>query len=185
MKALREASAEYSPEIYDPREIEGQSRATVVADILSPTSLSYTLSGARDRYRLLVNRTVMTTAYLVTLPSWRNYDAASARDKARWDDFLCNAAHHELGHLRIRLDILAETLDGYASLPPAQSSEEMEEITVEYRTEISERVQARQSAYHIYNGGGTRRGMIELPYAELPFPWLEEPLPEEDILQEN
>jgi hypothetical protein len=51
----------------------------------------------------------------------------------------------------------------------------MEMITVEYRKDISARVQTRQDAYHVYNDGGVRRGMIELPYAELPFPWLEKP----------
>jgi predicted secreted Zn-dependent protease len=149
------------------------SRTATLAFIHSPTSLSYTLSGSRDRYRLLPRQTVLTSAFLITLPRWTSYDTARPADQAKWDDLFCNAAHHELGHLRIRLDILAETLDGYAALPPASSYDEMEMITIEYRTEISARVQTRQDAYHVYNDGGVRRGMIELPYAELPFPWLE------------
>lgn len=157
-------------------------RVTRAADIFSPSSLSYTVSGSRERYRLLINKTVMTSAFLVTLPRWENYGTAAQKDKAQWDDFFCNVAHHELGHLRVRLDILAETLDGYASLPPAQSSEEMKGVTIDYRKEISARVQDRQDAYHIYNGGGLRRGMTELPYAELPFPWLEK---DDVTVQEN
>ena len=148
-------------------------RVTRAADIFSPSSLSYTVSGSRERYRLLINQTVMTSAFLVTLPRWKTYGTAAPREKAKWDDFFCNVVHHELGHLRIRLDILAGTLDGYASLPPAHSAEEMKSITIEYRTDISDRVQDRQDAYHIYNGGGIRRGMTELPYDQLPFPWLE------------
>lgn len=147
-------------------------RTTTLADIYSPTSLSYTLTGSLNRYQNMTHKTVLTTAYLITLPRWTSYETARPSDKAKWDDLFCNAAHHELGHLRIRLDILAETLDGYASLPPAASSDEMESLIIDFRKDISERVQARQDAYHIYNGGGTRRGMTELPYAELPFPWL-------------
>jgi len=157
-------------------------RAVTLAGILSPSSLSYTISGSRDRYKLMVKQTELTSAFLVTLPRWKNYETATASDQGKWDDLLCNAAHHELGHLRIRLVIQAETLDGYADLPPAQSREEMKNLTVDYRKDISERVQDRQEAYHVYNGGGTRRGMTELPYAELPFPWLEG---EEASLLEN
>jgi len=156
-----------------PETRRGRLRVATVAGILSPSSLSYTISGSRDRYRLVVNKTELTSAFLVTLPRWKNYGTASASDRSKWDDLLCNAAHHELGHLRIRLDILSETLDGYAGLPPAHSRAEMESLTVEFRKEISGRVQDRQEAYHVYNGGGTRRGMTELPYADLPFPWLE------------
>jgi len=151
------------------------SRVTRAADIFSPTNLSYTVSGSRGRYRLVKNETVLTSAFLITLPRWRHYNVASAKDQEKWDDFFCNVAHHELGHLRIRLDILAETLDGYSDLPPAYSSDEMKRIIIDYRKEISVRVQDRQDAYHIYNDGGLRRGMTELPYAELPFPWLEIP----------
>lgn len=177
LEAIRQSGEDgetSSPDIPNTQRT-GRVRITTVADILSPSTLSYTLSGSRQRYRLLVNQTVLTSAFLITLPRWKNYDMASSSDKQKWDDFLCNAAHHELGHLRIRLDILAETLDGYAALPPASSHEEMETLVREYRTDISDRVQERQDAYHIYNGGGLRRGMTELPYAELPFPWLEKP----------
>lgn len=188
LKTLREASAEYLPEIYDrPETSKGRARSAVIGDIFSPTTLSYTVTGSRDRYRLVLNRTELTSAYMVTLPRWKYYTVASTADKARWDDFFCNAAHHELGHLRIRLDILAETLDGFASLPPASSSKEMEELTIAYRKDINARVQERQDAYHVYNGGGSRHGMIELPYADLPFPWLEETRLEEtkSSVQEN
>ncbi|MEP3655937.1 MAG: DUF922 domain-containing protein [Litorimonas sp.] len=150
-----------------------RTRSATLAFIHSPTSLTYMLTGSRDRYRLAPQQTVLTSAFLVTLPRWTSYETARPSDQARWDDLFCNAAHHELGHLRIRLDILAETLDGYASLPPAASYDEMETITVDYRKDIGDRVQKRQDAYHVYNGGGIRRGMIELPYADLPFPWLE------------
>lgn len=150
-----------------------RTRSATLAFIHSPTSLSYMLTGSRDRYRLAPQQTVLTSAFLVTLPRWTSYETARPSDQAKWNDLFCNAAHHELGHLRIRLDILAETLDGYARLPPASSYDEMETITVDYRKEISDRVQARQDAYHVYNGGGIRRGMIELPYADLPFPWIE------------
>lgn len=156
-------------------ETNKKTRVTRTADVFSPSTLSYTVSGSRDRYRLVKNKTVMTSAFLVTLPRWKTYDDASAAEQAKWDDFFCNVAHHELGHLRIRLDILAQTLDGYAALPPARSSEEMKDIIVDYRKDISARVQDRQDAYHIYNEGGLRRGMTELPYAQLPFPWLETP----------
>lgn len=149
-------------------------RVATLANISSPSSLSYQISGSRDRYRLDVKETVLTSSFLITLPRWIKYNQASERDQRKWDDLLCNAAHHELGHLRIRLDILAETLDGYADLPPAGSFKEMEEIVIAFRKDINARVEARQDAYHIYNGGGTRRGMVELPYEELPFPWLEE-----------
>ena len=182
LKALREGSPEYSPEIYDRSDINnsgGSTRGVVAGDIFSPTSLQYALAGVNDRFRIVIGKTVMTSAYMVTLPRWKNYKIASPEDKAKWDDFFCYAAHHELGHLRIRLDIMAETLEGYASLPPASSFEEMEEITTEYKKTINAHIQDRQDAYHIYNGGGTRRGMIELPYAELPFPWLETALLED------
>ena len=176
LKALRQAGAENTPDHSGP--VNG-TRYAVVADILSPTTLNYTISGWMKKYRLVLDQTVMTSAYLVTLPSWTDYESASAVDQSRWDDFLCNSAHHELGHLRIRLDILAETLDGYASLPTEKSSDAMGKLTVDYRKEINARIQARQDAYHIYNGGGTRRGMTELPYADLPFPWLEKTSGEE------
>lgn len=171
LRALRQSSGETTN---SPTQTKA-SRTATLAFIHSPTSLSYTLSGSRDRYRLLTKKTVLTSAFLITLPRWTSYDTARPADQARWDDLFCNAAHHELGHLRIRLDILAETLDGYAALAPASSYDEMEMITVEYRKDISARVQTRQDAYHVYNDGGVRRGMIELPYAELPFPWLEKP----------
>ena len=172
LEKLRQSTGE-PPDSQSSQPIKNKTlRVTRAADIFSPTSLSYTLTGSRDRYRLVVNKTVMTTAYLVTLPRWKQYEIASDANKQKWDDFFCNVAHHELGHLQIRLDILAETLDGYAALPPAQSFDEMEDLAVEYRKKINRRIQARQDAYHIYNGGGMRRGMTERPYAQLPFPWL-------------
>lgn len=169
LEALRHSEAETS----DVPAQNSKTRSATLAFIHSPTSLSYRLSGSRDRYQLVPKQTVLTAGFLVTLPRWTSYETASASDQAKWDDLFCKAAHHELGHLRIRLDILADTLDGYANLPPASSYEEMELLTVEYRRDISDRVQERQDAYHVYNGGGTRRGMVELPYAELPFPWLD------------
>jgi hypothetical protein len=169
LEVLRNSESETSDE---PAK-NSKTRSATLAFIHSPTSLSYMLTGSRSRYRLVPKQTVLTSAFLVTLPRWASYEMANVSDRAKWDDLFCKAAHHELGHLRIRLDILAETLDGYASLPPAASYEEMETLTVEYRKDISDRVQDRQEAYHVYNGGGTRRGMVELPYADLPFPWLE------------
>ena len=151
---------------------DGKKRRTTVGHILSPSRLSYTITGSRDRYRLAVNKTTLTSAYYVTLPRWKTYAIASDADKAKWDDFLCKISHHELGHLRIRLDIFAETLDGYAALPPAQSYKEMEQLVIDRRKDIRTRIDDRQDIYHIYNNGGLRRGMTELPYAELPFPWL-------------
>lgn len=175
LERLRETEARSSSDIQEEIEKTGNGKAVTLADISSPSSLSYRISGLRDRYKLDVKNTVLTSSFLITLPRWTNYDQASERDQRKWDDLLCNAAHHELGHLRIRLDMLAETLDGYADLPPAGSFKEMEEIVIAYRKDINARVEARQDAYHIYNGGGTRRGMTELPYADLPFPWLENP----------
>ena len=174
LDSQRRGAADISSE---DKPTHGQLRVATIAGILSPSLLSYTISGSRERYRLLVNQTELTAAFHVTLPRWKHYNVASARDKAKWDDLLCNAAHHELGHLRIRLDILAETLAGYADLPPAQSRAEMESLVINYRKDISKRVQDRQDAYHIYNEGGLRRGMTERPYAELPFPWLQDTEP--------
>ncbi|GGX67209.1 hypothetical protein GCM10011309_16080 [Litorimonas cladophorae] len=157
------------PDLISP---DREGNIATLANILSPTLLSYTTFGSRDHYRLLAGQTELTSAFVITLPAWKNYEDASAKDQAKWDDLVCNASHHELGHLRIRLDILAETLDGYAALPPAQTRAELGQLTADYRAEINARIDNRQDAYHIYNGGGLRRGMIELPYAELPFPWL-------------
>ncbi len=151
---------------------DGKKRITTVGNILSPSRLSYTITGSRDRYRLVVNKTVLTSSFYVMLPRWENYEAASDADKEKWDDFVCKTTHHELGHLRIRLDIFSETLDGYSALPPAQSHKEMEQLIKDYRKDIRARIDDRQKAYHIYNNGGVRRGMTELPYADLPFPWL-------------
>lgn len=173
LEKLRQSDAESNGE--DNSKTKGNKRAVTLADIFSPSLLSYRISGSRDRFKLDVKETVLTSSFLITLPRWTTYDKASQKDQNKWDDLLCNAAHHELGHLRIRLDMLAETLDGYAKLPPAQSYKEMEELVIDYRKDISTHIQTRQDAYHIYNGGGTRRGMVELPYAELPFPWLEKP----------
>lgn len=170
-KRLAEKPKTIDPDLYMEKLLE--KRVTTLANISSPSSLSYQISGSRNRFRLNPKQTVLTPSFLITLPSWTKYDQASQSDQEKWDDLLCNAAHHELGHLRIRLDILAETLDSYADLPPAGSFKEMEDIVIAHRKEINARVEARQDVYHIYNGGGTRRGMIERPYAELPFPWLE------------
>lgn len=147
-------------------------KTTILANISSPTTLSYHTYGSGSQYKLLPEKTTMTAAFLVTLPKWETYETASPKDQARWDDLLCNASHHELGHLRIRLDILAETLDGYASLPIGQPKAEIERQIKIYREDIDARIQNRQDIYHIYNDGGLRRGMTELPYAELPLPWL-------------
>jgi len=144
-----------------------------VANIYAPTSLEYIMSGFGTQYDLVLDQLILTTGYLVTLPQWPNYGAASKVDQEKWDDLFCSAAHHELGHLRIRLDILAETLDGFASIPRGKSKADIQRLTEAYRLEISDSVDNRQDAYHIYNGGGIRKGMTELPYAELPFPWLE------------
>lgn len=152
----------------------GDSReTTTLANIYAPTSLEYIMSGFGTQYDLVLDQLILTTGYLVTLPQWPNYGAASKVDQEKWDDLFCSAAHHELGHLRIRLDILAETLDGFASIPRGKSKADIQRLTEAYRLEISDSVDNRQDAYHIYNGGGIRKGMTELPYAELPFPWLE------------
>lgn len=148
------------------------SDAVTLADILSPTALSYTVSGRNDKYDVVTDRTRVTSGFLITLPRWEDYDRATPADRAKWDDLLCNAAHHELGHLRIRLDILAETVDGYAHFGTGSEDELANKIS-EYREAVGDRIEARQNIYHIYNGGGLRRGMVELPYVELPFPWLE------------
>ncbi len=173
---LRKANPAYSPEIYEkPKvsEFNGVRRSTVAGDIFSPTLLSSSMSGSQGRFRIDIDNTTLTSAFLVTLPRWENYQTAPAADKSKWDDFLCNVAHHELGHLRIRLDITAETLDGYANLPRASSFKDMQDLINAYRKDVGAHIQDRQDAYHVYNGGGSRRGMVELPYADLPFPWLE------------
>lgn len=154
-------------------------KTTTLANIASPTSLSYMLYGSGDQYRITTEDVILTSGYLVTLPRWANYEMASNTDKMKWDDLLCSAAHHELGHLRIRLDILAETLEGYNNFPVGKSKEDLKQLAEAYQLEVNEHIQDRQDAYHIYNGGGIRRGMIELPYAKLPFPWLENVVPEE------
>lgn len=175
LEVLRQAQTNLSSDRQNETEKMGDRKVVTLADIASPTSLSYYILGSRDRYRLDAKQTKLTASFKIRLPRWQTYDKASERDQRKWDDLLCNAAHHELGHLRIRLDMLAETLDGYADLPPAGSFKEMEEIVITFRKDINTRIEARQDAYHIYNGGGTRRGMVELPYADLPFPWLEKP----------
>ena len=158
---------------YPDIELSGnKSKITTLANIRSPTSLSFSVYGHGDQYRLLTDQIVMTAGFLITLPKWTSYDFASPEDQANWDDLFCNAAHHELGHLRIQLDILAQTLDQYASLPKGIPSPELTQLTKQLQTDISEIIDERQDAYHIYNGGGLRSGMIEKPYAELPFPWL-------------
>ena len=172
LEILRQAEKGTSSDTQDEIQKMGDRKIVTLADIASPTSLSYYISGSRERFQLNVKRTNLTVSFQIRLPRWQTYNQASEGDQKKWDDLLCNAAHHELGHLRIRLDMLAETLDGYADLPPASSFKEMEEIVIAFRKDINDRVEARQDAYHIYNGGGTRRGMVELPYAELPFPWL-------------
>lgn len=149
-------------------------KTTTLANISYPTTLSYHTYGSGSQYKLLPEKTIMTAAFLVTLPKWETYETSSSKDQARWDDLLCKASHHELGHLRIHLDILAETLDGYASLPIGQPKAEIERQIKIYREDIDARIQNRQDIYHIYNDGGIRRGMIELPYAELPLPWLKD-----------
>ena len=162
------------PENTEPQneEIKDGPATTTLANISSPTSLYYYTYGSGSQYRILPEKTVLTSAFLITLPKWESYETATAADQAKWDDLLCNASHHELGHLRIRLDILAETLDGYAALPKGRPKAEIERQIKAYRQDINARIQKRQDAYHIYNDGGLRRGMTELPYAELPFPWL-------------
>ncbi len=149
-------------------------KTATLANISSPTLLTFTSYGSRDHFRLMTGKTMLTAAFIVTLPRWTTYDIASPDEKAKWDDMICNAAHHELGHLRIRLDILAETLDGYAALPSATSSKALEALTTDYRADINASVNERQDAYHIFNGDGIRRGMTEVPYAELPLPWIED-----------
>jgi len=166
--------------IFETRPLKSSSetknpKAVTVANIYAPTNFSYMLLGSGDEYELVANKTTIVSAFLVTLPKWDNYSTASASDKAKWDASFCTSAHHELGHLRIRLDILAQTLDGYAYIPSDKPKDEIQRLANEYTRDINARIDARQNAYHVYNGGGLRRGMLELPYAELPFPWLEKP----------
>jgi len=150
-----------------------EKKSVTAADISGPASLKTSIGGLKDRFEIYPKQTELTIGFLVTLPQWKNYDFATTEDQAKWDDLFCSTAHHELGHLRIRLDIIAAALNGYAALPPAKSSDEMHEIFNEYTAKIFAIIDERQEIYHIYNGGGTRKGMGELPYADLPFPWLE------------
>jgi len=157
-----------------------QNRRTVVlANIAYPISISYIVTGRKNKSRLLPEDVVISVANIVTLPRWTNYRLASSADKEKWDDLFCNAIHHEFGHLRIHLDLISETLNGYAYLPSDVSTDEITKAVAEYSKEVSAAVEKRQNAYHLYNGGGLRRGMIERPYAALPFPWLKT-LPEKE-----
>lgn len=161
-----------SPEYSGRDELEDGKKSAIFANISSPSSLSIATYGFGNDFSLITNKVELTSAYLITLPQWTTYQTAPAQDKAKWDDLLCNAAHHELGHLRIRLDIYAETLDGYAALPGGLPNDEIRRLTTAYRKKVDDLIDERQNAFHIYNDGGMRRGMTELPYAELPFPWL-------------
>jgi len=173
IETLRRARSEFSQKTKSGNKTDKKTKTTIVGSILYPSRLSYTIIGSRDRYRLNKTQTVITAAYYIMLPRWKNYGAAALSEQEKWDDFFCKVANHELGHLRVSLDLTAETLEGYAELPPAHSFDEMEEIVKTYRRKIYKRVRERQDAYHIYNGNGGRRGMRERPYVELPFPWLE------------
>lgn len=150
----------------------------------SQTNYRYSRLGPKWRdgdYRIVAESFLLTSAYEITLPRWIEYNKASAADKSRWDDLFCMATHHELGHLRIQLDLLAETLEGYENLS-GPTSEAFTDAVSSYSDAVSERIQNRQDLYHIYNDGGVKRGMIELPYAELPFPWLIE-MPEDKLVE--
>jgi len=154
-----------------------EKKSTTAADIVGPISLKTSIGGHKDRFEIYPKQTEFTIGFLVTLPQWKNYAFATTEDQLKWDDLFCSTAHHELGHLRIRLDIIAATLNGYAALPPAKSYDEMLDIFKKYTAEITAIIDERQDIYHIYNGGGARRGMGELPYADLPFPWLQREKP--------
>lgn len=176
LQSIRDEYDDYSSEIIDRESgTPSKNRKVILADLFSTGSLSYVASGLPSQYDLIHNDTEVTVAFVITLPRWPGYEFAPASDQAKWDDVLCNAAHHELGHLRIRLDILAETLNGYGTIPTSRSPEDLKQLTRQYRDDITNRINIRQDAYHIYNDGGVRRGMTELPYAELPFPWLVDP----------
>jgi len=150
-------------------------RTVTLANISYPLSVSYVLTGHGDNYQLYPKDVEITAAYILTLPKWKTYRLASKADQDKWDDLFCKAIHHELGHLRINLDIISETLNGYAHLPRGVSTAKLTEAAKAYGEDVNAAVQKRQDIYHLYNGEGVRRGMVELPYAELPFPWLEAP----------
>ncbi len=173
IETLRRARSEFPQETERENNANEKTKSTVVGSINYPYRLSYTMIGLRDHYGLNPTETVMTTAYYIMLPRWKNYDTAASSEQKKWDDFFCKVANHELGHLRINLDLIAETLEGYAALPLARSFDEIEGIVKTYQKKVRKHIQDRQDAYHIYNGNGDRRGMRERPYMELPFPWLQ------------
>ena len=107
----------------------------------------------------------------VKVIDWADYHQADLVSREKWDKLTCESYHHELGHVLVAAQILAESEAAWLDLR-AEDQKAMSEKTDELFEQILERVRNRQKRYH---------EEIELmgpevadarPYLELSFSWL-------------
>ena len=107
----------------------------------------------------------------VYLASWDGYAAASPEDRARWDRALCEQSHHELGHILLAAQVMAEAEPGLSAI----RSDTREGISQEVRDGLNGMMAAireRQALYHGEIVAMGERVADSRPYLEQPFSWL-------------
>lgn len=124
-------------------------------------------------YSLDKDRFIFRYSYEIQLPYWTNYYSATSSDQTKWNKYFCRRLNHERGHLLIELDMLDRNMHRFDDLK-GSSHADLTAKTRALRDEILAKKKNRQTQYHILSDYSTKEGWYELPYEELPFPWLEE-----------
>ena len=108
---------------------------------------------------------------VVHLADWDGYDAASEADQALWDKSVCSQSHHELGHILVAAQVMAEAEGALTEVAsPTQTG-----ISLAIRTQLEDmmsRIKRRQDRYHAEIDAMGWQFADSRPYVDLPFSWL-------------
>ena len=107
----------------------------------------------------------------VYLASWAGYANASDSDRTLWDRALCEQAHHELGHILLAAQVMAEAEPGLSAITSTTRAG-ISQAARDALNAMMAHIRARQELYHTEIKSMGESFADSRPYLELPFSWL-------------
>ena len=107
------------------------------------------------------------------LADWSARAGASEEDRRLWDRKRCEHIHHELGHVAIAAQTLAERAPDFARIRGTETG--VERRVRAFMDDLDEVTRVRHDTYHAWIAGWGREIAHARPYGELGFPWLSDP----------
>ncbi len=149
-------------------------QATVLAQVSPIWRTQYIDDRSDDgEYQIDPKSLIFELSPELTLADWVSYNTAKPDQKKLWDRHFCSSAHHEMGHILVSLQLLAQEQKSYLKLKaPNRKTLRGKLIAEQERTSFL--IAQRQSEYHAYIAARPNEVMRSKSYLEQGFPWLKQ-----------